>query len=107
LELTVQFLRVRIASRLRGAGTVAYQRRSDAILEKQLALNVSFGSERQKLLFVNSTAERTDRTISLHLSRAPSNPDAAALAVNCWRESVSASAAKPRCFSRCFVENLL
>ena len=59
---------------------IAYQRRADAILEKQLALNVAIGSERQKLLFVNGAAERTDRTISLHLLEARANPDAGALA---------------------------
>src|SRR3954463_15796489 len=57
---------------------VAYQRRTDAIVEKQLALNLAAGSERQKLAFVASVSERTDRTISLHLDRAPENQDAAA-----------------------------
>jgi CHAT domain-containing protein len=59
---------------------VAYQRRTDEILEKHLALNVAVGSERQKLLFVNSASERTDRTISLHLLEARGNSDASALA---------------------------
>ena len=59
---------------------VEYQRRSDAILEKQLALNLAIGSERQKLLFVNRTSERTDRTISLHLLEGGGNADAGALA---------------------------
>jgi CHAT domain-containing protein/Tfp pilus assembly protein PilF len=62
------------------ANALVYQRRADVILEKQLALNLAIGSERQKLLFVNGTAPRTDRTISLHLVEAPNNPDAAALA---------------------------
>ena len=59
---------------------LAYQRRSDAIVETQLALNLAVGSERQKLMFVQGMAERTDRTISLHLREAPGNADAAALA---------------------------
>jgi CHAT domain-containing protein/Tfp pilus assembly protein PilF len=59
---------------------VAYERRADAIIEMQLALNLSVGSERQKQLFVQSMSERTDRTLSLHLDRAPDNADAAALA---------------------------
>jgi len=59
---------------------IAYQRRADAILEKEIELNVAIGSERQKLLFVSGVAERTDRTISLHLQSAPDNPAAAALA---------------------------
>jgi CHAT domain-containing protein/Tfp pilus assembly protein PilF len=62
------------------ANAIAYQRRSDVIVEKQLALNLAVGSERQKLLFVQGMAERTDRTISLHLREAPDHPDAAALA---------------------------
>ena len=59
---------------------LTYQRRADAILEKQLALNLAIGSERQKLLFVNGAVPRTDRTISLHLLEAHDDPDAAALA---------------------------
>jgi len=63
------------------SNAIAYQRRADAILEKQLALNLAIGSERQKLLFVNAMRERTDRTISLHLREAPDSADAATLAV--------------------------
>ena len=62
------------------ANAVAYQRRSDTIVEKLLTLNLAVGSERQKLAFVHSVSERTDRTISLHLDQAPGNPDAGALA---------------------------
>jgi CHAT domain-containing protein/tetratricopeptide (TPR) repeat protein len=62
------------------ATAIAFQRRTDAILEKQLALNMAVGSERQKLAFVRGVSERTDRTISLHLHEAPDNPDAGALA---------------------------
>jgi CHAT domain-containing protein/Tfp pilus assembly protein PilF len=60
---------------------LVYQRRSDAIVEKQLALNLAVGSERQKLAFVKNVSERTDRTISLHLNQAGGDPDAAALAM--------------------------
>ena len=59
---------------------IAFQRRTDAIVEKQLALNMAVGSERQKLAFVRGVSERTDRTISLHLRDAPDDPDAGALA---------------------------
>jgi CHAT domain-containing protein len=59
---------------------LAFQHRADAIIETQLALNLAIGSERQKLAFVNNMAERTDRTISLHLRDAPGNADAGALA---------------------------
>ena len=57
-----------------------YQRRADAILETQMNLYVATGSERQKLAFVRMEADRTDRTISLHLHQAPDNADAASLA---------------------------
>ncbi len=59
---------------------IAFQRRADAIIERQMALNVAIGSERQKLAFVKGMSERTDRTISLHLLEAPKEPDAADLA---------------------------
>ncbi len=59
---------------------IAYQRRSDTILEKELALNLAVGSERQKLAFVRNASERTDRTISMHLQEAPGRPDAGSLA---------------------------
>ncbi len=59
---------------------IPFQRRADAIVEKQLELNLAVGSERQKLAFVRSMSERTDRTISLHLHGAPANAEAGALA---------------------------
>jgi CHAT domain-containing protein len=59
---------------------LVYQRRSDTIVEKQLALNLAVGSERQKLAFAASVTGRTDRTISLHLVQSPRNADAGALA---------------------------
>lgn len=58
---------------------VAYERQADRIIEKQLALNLTVGSERQKQLFVHSIAERTDRTVSLHLDRMPNRPEASVL----------------------------
>jgi len=59
---------------------LAFQRRADAILEAQLTLYVATGSERQKLAFVRNDADRTDRTISLHLLQAAHRTDAASLA---------------------------
>ena len=68
----------------RDAGDVSkaipFQRRADAIIEKQLELNLAIGSERQKLAFVKGIAERTDRTLSLHLQQAADDADAGALA---------------------------
>jgi CHAT domain-containing protein len=62
------------------AAAIAFQQRADAIIEKQLAINMAVGSERQKLAFVRGLVDRTDRTISLHLREAPASPDAGALA---------------------------
>ncbi len=59
---------------------LAFQRRADGILETQMGLYVATGSERQRLAFVRSEAERTDRTLSLHLRQAPDNGGAASLA---------------------------
>ncbi len=50
------------------------------MIERQLTLQLAVGSERQKLAFVNSVAERTERTLSLHLREAPADSGAAALA---------------------------
>jgi CHAT domain-containing protein/Tfp pilus assembly protein PilF len=59
---------------------LAFQRRADAILETQLTLYIATGSERQKLAVVRNDADRTDRTISLHLLQSANRPDAASLA---------------------------
>ena len=59
---------------------LAFQRRADGILESQLTLYLATGSEKQKLAFVRNDADRTDRTISLHLMQAPNRADASALA---------------------------
>jgi len=63
------------------ANAITFQRRADEIVERQLALNLAVGSERQKLAFVNTVSNRTDRTISLSLNEAAGRPDASALAV--------------------------
>ena len=59
---------------------IPFHRRADTIVEKQLELNLAVGSERQKLAFASSIAERTDRTLSLHLYGAPADEEAGALA---------------------------
>ena len=59
---------------------IAFQRRAEAILEIQLALNLAVGSERQKLAFARGVSERTDRSISLSLDQAPGDAAAARLA---------------------------
>jgi len=62
------------------ANAIAFQTRVDERLEKALALNLVIGSERQKLAYFGSLAERTDRTVSLHVNLAPGDRTAGALA---------------------------
>lgn len=59
---------------------IEYQRRVDAAIERQLTLRLAVGSERQKLAFVNSLAERLDRTISLDAGARFTEPHATELA---------------------------
>lgn len=59
---------------------VRFQKRVDAVIERNIEINIAIGSERQKLSYLNSVAERTDRTVSLNLHLAPGDPDAAELA---------------------------
>ena len=62
------------------ANAIAFQTLLDERLETALTLNLAIGSERQKLAYFDSLAERTNRTISLHLNVAPGEPSAASLA---------------------------
>ena len=62
------------------ANAITFQTRVDERIETALALNLAIGSERQKLAYFGSLAERTDRTISLHVNLAPSDRTAGALA---------------------------
>ena len=63
------------------ANAIVYQRRADAILEKQLALNLAVGSERQKLLFVNGVGRRAPiGRFRCTSSRRPTTPTPSALA---------------------------
>lgn len=57
-----------------------YQRRVDTAIETQLVLNLTIGSERQKLITASGTADRTDRTISLDAGTKFANPEATGLA---------------------------
>ena len=62
------------------AQAVHFQSRVDAVIERSIDVNLAIGSEREKLAYLRSVAERTDRTISLNVQLAPHDPDAAALA---------------------------
>src|SRR6266498_2774595 len=63
------------------AQAVAFQSRANAISEHNLALNLAALSERQKLAYLATISEQTERTISLHLRHAPNDPAARSLAV--------------------------
>ena len=58
---------------------IRYQARVDEAIEHNIELNLALGSERQKLSYINSMAERTDRTISLNVHLAPQNSTASDL----------------------------
>jgi CHAT domain-containing protein len=62
------------------SNAVKFQTLTDEALEKNLALNLASGSERQKLAYFDSVAERTDRTISLQVKLAPDSQQAVRLA---------------------------
>jgi CHAT domain-containing protein/Tfp pilus assembly protein PilF len=62
------------------AQAVAFQSRANAIGEQNLALNLEIGSERQKLAYLAAFSKQAERTISLHLRYAPSDPVARDLA---------------------------
>jgi len=62
------------------AHAIEYQRRVDAAIEAQLALHLATGSERQKLAFVDSLADRMDRSISLDADTHFNQPRATELA---------------------------
>jgi CHAT domain-containing protein/Tfp pilus assembly protein PilF len=60
----------------------ASQSLANAIDEHNLELNLRTGSERQKLAYLATLSEQTDRTLSLHLRYLPNDPTARDLATN-------------------------
>src|SRR4030095_4650389 len=59
---------------------VAAQLRAHQITERNIALNLATGSERQKLAYLASLSAITDQTLSLHVRLAPDNSQACELA---------------------------
>ena len=55
--------------------------RANAVSERNLSLNLSIGSERQKLAYLALFSEETDFTLSLHSQAAPDDPRALGLAL--------------------------
>ena len=62
------------------ARAVATQARANAVTERNVALNLATGSEREKLLYLSSLSEGTDRTLTLSVRLAPDSAQARALA---------------------------
>ena len=62
------------------AEAIKFQSRVDAVIERNIEMNLAIGSERQKLSYLNVAAERTDRTISLNTDLAPGDGAASELA---------------------------
>jgi CHAT domain-containing protein/Tfp pilus assembly protein PilF len=59
---------------------ISFQSRTNAAREHNLALNLSAGSERQKLAYLALFSRDTDFTLSLHSQAAPDDPQALDLA---------------------------
>ncbi|HSB09214.1 MAG TPA: CHAT domain-containing tetratricopeptide repeat protein [Blastocatellia bacterium] len=62
------------------AEAIKFQSRVDSVIERNIGMNLAIGSERTKLNYLKSVAERTDRTISLNVSLAPDDTTASGLA---------------------------
>jgi CHAT domain-containing protein len=62
------------------AQAIAHQSRANAISERNLKLNLAIGSERQKLAYLATISNQTERTISLQLRHAPDDSVARNLA---------------------------
>jgi tetratricopeptide (TPR) repeat protein len=64
------------------AQAITFQSRANAIRERNLKLNLAIGSERQKLVHLDTLSKQTDQTVTLHLSFAPRDPVARSMAVS-------------------------
>jgi CHAT domain-containing protein len=62
------------------AKAIEFEARMDQIQEKNIALNVALGTEREKFTYVDAVSSKTDRTVSLHVRQAPDNRAAMELA---------------------------
>jgi CHAT domain-containing protein/Tfp pilus assembly protein PilF len=62
------------------AHAVKVQARANSVSERNLAVNLSIGSERQKLAYLALFSEQTDFTLSLHSRALPHDPQALDLA---------------------------
>jgi CHAT domain-containing protein/Tfp pilus assembly protein PilF len=55
------------------AQAIAFLGRANAVSEHNLALNITTGSEREKLVYLTTQSKRVDRTISYHVNYAPND----------------------------------
>ena len=62
--------------------SVAHQMLANSVIERNVAYHLTVGSERQKLVYLNSLSKQADRTFSLHIQSAPDNSDARTMAAN-------------------------
>jgi CHAT domain-containing protein/Tfp pilus assembly protein PilF len=62
------------------AQALSFQSRANSVTEHNLALNLAFGSERQKLAYLAPLSRQADQTLSLHLRYAPNDTIAKRLA---------------------------
>jgi CHAT domain-containing protein/Tfp pilus assembly protein PilF len=60
---------------------IIYQSRANTVRERNFALNLELGSERQKLAYVAQFSNETDFTLSLHSQFAPNDQEALNLAL--------------------------
>lgn len=69
------------ASQGRMSEAIEFQAQANEIEERHVELNLAVGSERERLSFLATLSSRSSRSISLHTSLAPGDPDARELAV--------------------------
>lgn len=62
--------------------SIAYQMQTNSVIERNVAYQLTVGSERQNQIYLSSLLEGVDRTISLQIQSAPDNSDALNMAVN-------------------------
>jgi CHAT domain-containing protein/Tfp pilus assembly protein PilF len=63
------------------AQAIALQTRASDISERNLALNIAIGSERQKLAYLATVSAESDQTVSLHAHSGPHDSEARSLAI--------------------------
>jgi CHAT domain-containing protein/Tfp pilus assembly protein PilF len=60
---------------------ITIQSRASEIRERNIVLNITIGSERQKLAYINALSAESDQIVSLHVRSAPNDSTAGNLAI--------------------------